>query len=100
MGYLAPEVYLRKLYRFEVDMFAFGVLLFKLLSGERPFPSENERILVRRTVDLRYNVQGGDWNNVLASAKDLVRHLLINWQERLTAEQALDHAWFSEGADF
>jgi hypothetical protein len=41
-------------------------------------------------------VQGNDWENVSVAAKDLVRKLLINRQERLTAEQALRHPWFSE----
>jgi serine/threonine protein kinase len=100
IGYIAPEIYLRQSYRYEVDLFAFGVLLFKLLSCERPFPSNNDRMLQRHTIALRYNMKGKDWEDVSASAKDMVRRLLINRQERLTAEQALEHQWFSEGADF
>lgn len=96
LRYIAPEIYTGKSYRYEVDMFAFGVLLFRLLSGERPFPSNNSQILKRHTIELRYNVQGEDWENVSSSAKDLVRKLLINRRERLTAERALRHKWFSE----
>jgi serine/threonine protein kinase len=96
LGYIAPEIYQGERYRFEVDMFSFGVLLFRLLSGERPFPSNEPHILKRDTVMLQYNVQGNDWEIVSAAAKDLVRKLLINRQERLTAEQALKHSWFSE----
>jgi serine/threonine protein kinase len=96
LRYIAPEIYARKSYRFEVDMFAFGVLLFRLLSGERPFPSNDEEILKRDTLELRYSVQGSDWEGVSSAAKDLVNKLLINRQERLTAEQALEHPWFSE----
>jgi serine/threonine protein kinase len=77
-------------------MFAFGVLLFRLLSGERPFPSNNQDVLKRNTIELRYNVLGKDWQTVSNAAKDLVRKLLINRQERFTAEQALDHRWFLE----
>lgn len=95
-GCIAPEMYSGNPYRFEGDMFAFGVLLFRLLSGERPFPSHNSEILELHTVQLRYNVQGQDWENVSSSAKDLVRHLLINRNDRLTAEQALAHQWFLE----
>jgi calcium/calmodulin-dependent protein kinase I len=96
LGYIAPEIYQGERYRFEVDMFAFGVVLFRLLSGVRPFPSNNSQILKRDTIMLQYNVQGSDWENVSAAAKDLVRKLLINRQERLTAEHALQHPWFSE----
>jgi serine/threonine protein kinase len=96
LGYIAPEIYEGRRYRYEVDMFAFGVLLFRLLSGERPFPSNNQEVLKRNTIELRYNVQGQDWLTVSAAAKDLVRKLLINRQERLTAERALGHPWFLE----
>jgi serine/threonine protein kinase len=77
-------------------MFAFGVLLFRLLSGERPFPNADEEMLKRDTLELRYSVQGSDWKGVSSAAKDLVNRLLIHRQERLTAEQALEHPWFSE----
>lgn len=96
LGYVAPEVYIGEPYRFEVDLFAFGVLLFRLLSGEQPFPLSNLKILKRHTLEVRYNVQSRDWENVSAAAKSLVRKLLINRQERLTAEKALAHPWFSE----
>lgn len=96
LGYISPEMYQRKAYRFEVDMFAFGVLLFRLLSGERPFASNNPDILERQTIELRYNVLGRDWQTVSDEAKGLVRHLLINRQERWTAQECLNHEWFSQ----
>jgi serine/threonine protein kinase len=95
VGYIPPEIYNGQNYRYEVDMFAFGVLLFRLLSGERPFPPANSQILRRHTIEYRYTVIGNAWSNVSDTAKDLVRKLLINRQERLTAEQALSHPWFS-----
>jgi serine/threonine protein kinase len=94
VGYIAPEIYCGKSYRFEVDMFSFGVLLFRLLSGERPFPNANSQILRRMTLEYCYNVIGSAWENVSDTAKDLVRKLLINRNERLTAEEALRHPWF------
>ena len=77
-------------------MFAFGVTLFRLLSGERPFPSNNSQVLKRHTIECRYNVGSGDWQNVSTAAKDLIRKLLINRQERFTAAEALGHRWFRE----
>ena len=99
VGYIAPEIYAGKGYRFEVDMFAFGVLLFRLLSAERPFPNANSQILRRHTLELRYNVIGTAWENVSDLAKDLVRKLLINKFERWTATQALAHPWFSTSGE-
>lgn len=99
VGYIAPEIYRCQSYRFEVDMFSFGVLLFRLLSAERPFPNTNSLILRRHTLESHYSVIGTAWENVTDSAKNLVRKLLINRFERLTAEQALAHPWFSTPGD-
>ena len=77
-------------------MFAFGVALFRLLSGERPFPDLDPKILERQTIEYRYTVNSESWQNVSSAAKDLIRKLLINKQERLTAQGALAHPWFRE----
>ena len=94
IGYLAPEVYAGTSYRFEVDMFSFGVLLFRLLSSERPFLNHNLKVLRQHTLDFRYNVDGPAWKNVSNTAKDLIRSLLVHRDERLTANEALAHPWF------
>lgn len=93
---IRPEVYERKSYRHEVDMFSFGSLLFKLLSGERPFPGRNNKETRRRTLELRYSVQGRDWRQTSDAATDLIRKLLIHRRERLRASDALAHHWFEE----
>jgi serine/threonine protein kinase len=65
-----------------------------LLSGERPFPIANTQMLRRHTLEHRYSVDGSAWENVSDSAKDLVKKLLINRDQRLTATEALAHPWF------
>lgn len=79
-------------------MFAFGVLLFRLLSDERPFPVGNEEILKRKTIELRYQVNGEDWEMVSPLGKDMVRKLLIDREQRLTAAQALRHPWMNDNS--
>lgn len=91
-----PEIYKGSGYRFEVDLFAFGVLLFRLLSDERPFAVGDSALLRRRTIELRYHVVGEAWDLVSANGRDMVRKLLINRDQRLTAEQALRHAWMHD----
>ena len=94
LGYIAPEIYRSEPYRFEVDMFAFGVILFRLLSGARPFPSTNREKLQSDTINLRYQVQGRAWEGVSQDALRLVRRLLIGAEERLDAVTARNHDWF------
>jgi serine/threonine protein kinase len=96
LGYIAPEIYQQQPYRYEVDMFAFGVILFRMLSGARPFPFHNQEKLRRDTVDLRYNVQGNNWQGVSQAAIHMVRKLLIGKEERLDVYGAIHHDWFKQ----
>ena len=87
----APEIYKGEEYRFEVDMFALGVIIFRLLSGVRPFSSRNQDELIRDTLGLRYSLQGPNWEGVSPNALGLVRGLLVEREQRLTAEEAANH---------
>ena len=37
-GYTAPEILMNKPYSLPIDIFSFGVLIYKLKAGETPFP--------------------------------------------------------------
>ncbi|KAA6396676.1 MAG: hypothetical protein EZS28_007799 [Streblomastix strix] len=54
--YLAPEVYLQRRMTYMSDMFAFGVVLFELLTGKHPFQASNEQA----TIDKIKNGQNSD----------------------------------------
>ena len=56
-----------------------------------------DEILKRHTIECSYNVDTEGWRYVSSAAKDLIRKLLINREERLTAADALGHRWFREG---
>ncbi|KAA6371372.1 MAG: putative protein kinase domain protein [Streblomastix strix] len=57
--YLAAEVYLQNRMTYMSDMFAFGVVLFELLTGQHPFQSSNEQA----TIDKIKNGQHSDLPN-------------------------------------
>jgi calcium-dependent protein kinase len=94
LSYISPEIYLNKPYGYEVDMFAVGVIIYRLLCGERPFGGPCHKKLQSDTINLRYNFQGTAWGQVSPEAMSIVRKLLIGREDRLTAEQAINHAWF------
>lgn len=99
LGYIAPEIYKGEEYGYEVDMFALGVMVFRLLSGVRPFSSNNADKLRRDTIDLKYSVKGRNWEGVSPEALKMVRKLLIGKEQRLSALEAIDHEWFSAGGE-
>lgn len=93
-GYMAPEIYQNEPYGFEVDMFAFGVILFRLLSGgDKPFPQKNKRELRRATERLEYDINRQGWENVSESGKKMIKGLLTPNYQRLTAMEAEEEEW-------
>jgi serine/threonine protein kinase len=97
MSYMAPELLNGErdpLYGFEVDMWSFGVTMFYLMTGKRPFHDSDEQIKMQK-------IQAGApvynpkiWSRFSADAKDFVQKLLCrNPYTRLTAHQALKHPW-------
>ena len=96
LGYIAPEVYMKEPYAFEVDLFSFGVFMFKILSGKRPWPAGPPEETGRRTVNLEYRIVNDEWKGVSKNGRDFIRQLLVFKEERLTVEQALRHDWLGE----
>jgi len=95
-GYVAPEVLECKGYDKEVDMWSAGVIMYILLCGYPPFYSENEPQLFESIMRANYTFHSPYWDHISKEAKDIIRHLLIvNPKERLTATEAIHHAWFS-----
>ncbi|XP_008570880.1 PREDICTED: serine/threonine-protein kinase H2 [Galeopterus variegatus] len=92
--YTAPEILLRKPYTSAVDMWAFGVITYVLLSGFLPFDDESHAKLYRKILKGKYNYTGEPWPGISHLAKDFIDNLLIlEASQRMSAGQALDHPW-------
>lgn len=97
--YVAPEV-LKRYYSHECDVWSAGVILYILLCGVPPFWDENENGIFKLVAKGAYDITKEPWDKISASAKDLVKKLLVvNPKQRLTAQQALQHPWLREGGD-
>mmetsp|Transcript_2491 Transcript_2491/g.7442 ORF Transcript_2491/g.7442 Transcript_2491/m.7442 type:complete len:373 (+) Transcript_2491:183-1301(+) len=94
--YVAPEVLREMPYGSAVDMWSCGVILHIMLTGKYPFAGGT----IKETLELvsfgNFQMQGSEWNHVSADAKDFIIKLLLeNHKDRLTADQALEHPWLS-----
>jgi calcium/calmodulin-dependent protein kinase I len=97
-GYVAPEVLECESYDKLVDMWSVGVILYILLCGYPPFYAESDPELFKKIMACEYEF-GEGWENVSASAKDLIKHLLVkDPKKRYTATQSLNHPWL-KGSD-
>ena len=99
-AYMAPEVATRKVpYTCAVDMWSAGVVLHLLLTGLTPFPAgKDDEDTLRAAKEKRFAVRldGPEWQNVSAAAKDLVTKLLtVKPEARINAARALMHPWVS-----
>jgi len=101
-SYLAPEVITQRGHNKGADHWSFGVLIFEIITGTKPFSHKN-------TLKLFNNICKGKFssttNGLSTEAKDLVYKLLmVQAKKRLGSlsggnKDIYDHAWF-EDIDF
>ncbi|XP_019735153.1 caM kinase-like vesicle-associated protein isoform X2 [Hippocampus comes] len=105
--YLAPEVVGRQRYGRAVDCWATGVIMYILLSGNPPFYDESDeddyenhdKNLFRKILAGDYEFDSPYWDEISDSAKSLVARLMeVDQDQRLTAQEAINHEWISGGA--
>ncbi|XP_077581949.1 caM kinase-like vesicle-associated protein isoform X2 [Stigmatopora nigra] len=105
--YLAPEVVGRQRYGRPVDCWATGVIMYILLSGNPPFYDESDeddyenhdKNLFRKILAGDYEFDSPYWDEISDSAKSLVTRLMeVDQDQRLTAQEAINHEWISGGA--
>eukprot|EP00931_Biecheleriopsis_adriatica_P022025 TRINITY_DN14257_c0_g1_i1.p1 TRINITY_DN14257_c0_g1~~TRINITY_DN14257_c0_g1_i1.p1 ORF type:complete len:578 (+),score=123.03 TRINITY_DN14257_c0_g1_i1:164-1897(+) len=97
LSYAAPEV-LRKSYAHgSCDLWSLGCITFILLFGYMPFHAKDEKQIVRLILSGSYKVKPDHWKRISSEGQDFVRKLLVvNPDDRMTAEQALSHPWIAD----
>lgn len=76
------------------DMWAIGVITFFLLCGYTPFEHDSNIDEMHAIMNADYSFDDQYWHGVSSEAKDFITKLLtIDPAKRLTAQQALEHAW-------
>jgi serine/threonine protein kinase len=94
VGYTAPEIVKDERYSKSVDMWALGCVLYTLLCGFPPFYDESINVLTEKVARGYYTFLSPWWDDVGASAKDLITHLLcIDPAQRYTIDEFLAHPW-------
>jgi serine/threonine protein kinase len=95
--FIAPEVASGVPYGTKCDVWSAGIILFMLLSGDRPFHgnSVHELMATIRRAKLRF--RDPVWEITSFGAKHLVQTLLTaNSAVRVTAQEARAHTWLSQ----
>lgn len=97
--YVAPEVLKRKSGP-QSDAWSIGVITYILLCGRRPFWDKTEDGIFKEVLKKKPDFREKPWPTLSLSAKDFVKKLLVkDPRARMTAAQALSHAWVREGGE-
>lgn len=99
-SYVAPEVMRSVPYGPPADVWATGIILYYMIVGERPYVGDSREEIKRAVLEgtLRFPV------DVLGPSEVTLRHLITcllthDQRTRITAADALKHAWLAEQED-
>ncbi len=93
--YVAPEILIKD-YSEKCDIWSAGVILYILLSGEPPFNGSNNKNIYYKISTYKYNFPENKWNNISNEAKDLISKILVPEEQRISADDILNHEWFKK----
>lgn len=97
--YISPDV-LNKSYDEKSDIWSIGVIMHVMLCGRPPFEGTCDEEIIKKvrvgTIDL--NIE--ELASVSKEGKDLLKRMLTyDPEERISAEEALNHPWIRKGAE-
>lgn len=99
-GYVAPELLDDRGYDTQADVFSAGVIMYVMLTGRPLFRGNNVTEILEKNKNCILEFPQQYWDKISEDAKNLVQGLLkADPNERLTAAQALQHDWFTKGAE-
>lgn len=95
LGYVAPEVLKKQPYTFSCDVWSLGCILYALLSGSLPFDHNEQKELMRMTMEDTLKFDLPVWDKVSSSCKSLIADLLKKSpSQRITLGEAMRHPCF------
>ena len=93
-AFMAPEILMGEPYGQAVDMWALGVIIFNLLTGDYPFRGHTGEEIMRLIENGFVLPDNGVWTSISGPCKDLIRKLLVRDRtKRFTAQDCLTHPW-------
>ena len=96
--YMAPEIFEGNGYSFEVDIWAIGIIMYKLILGELPFYDKDNNKDALKTKIMNLNYKTPEYPHISNAAKDLIKKILVkDPNERPTLNQILQHDFFHLG---
>lgn len=95
--YFAPEILSGRGYNEKCDIWSLGVILYVMLSGTAPFPTdEGEEFLHEKIRAGEFTFPDNEWKSISLGGKRLVSNLMVlDPSKRPNAEEILSDHWLS-----
>lgn len=95
-GYAAPELLLDKGYDTAADIFSMGAILYVMLCGRSCFRGSGHNDILQKNRRAIVDYPDRVWSRISPHAKDFCSRLLEkDPKKRMTAVEALEHAWLN-----
>ena len=91
--YISPEI-IKGNYDEKCDIWACGVILYILLTGNPPFSGNTDKEVYNSITQIKYDFDKEKWKNISKYARDLIKNMLTPAKNRYTAKQVLASKWF------
>ena len=96
LNFMAPEILLGTPYNNEVDIWAIGVILFYMLSGDYPFEGGSDSEIYKKITYHALQFNYFHWKERSDSVKNLIESCLEkNMDQRIDIYEFINHPWFS-----
>eukprot|EP00923_Selenidium_pygospionis_P023379 GHVN01040745.1.p1 GENE.GHVN01040745.1~~GHVN01040745.1.p1 ORF type:complete len:474 (+),score=64.53 GHVN01040745.1:444-1865(+) len=92
--YVAPEL-IRRQYRFQVDMWALGVMIYLMLFGKYPFEAQDHKTIIQQILKHEPDYTKGSIQPSVLAVDFMKKLLAKNPETRMSATEALRHPWVS-----
>lgn len=76
-------------------MWSAGCILYIMLCGYPPFNGDSDAEIIKNVQNGTLMFDDDEWSEISREAKDLIKQLVTKPEKRLTANQALQHVWFT-----
>ncbi|CAH8577167.1 unnamed protein product [Heterobilharzia americana] len=94
--FCAPELLLSRRYDKTIDLWALGILLYIMLSGNDPYQSKTGSDLYCAILHCDVDYKSDPWQMIGLNAQDAVKKLLVvDPQLRIITPHLLNHSWLS-----
>ena len=90
--YVSPEV-LSGDYDEKCDVWSSGVILYIILTGDPPFNGANDNEIYRKIQQKKFGFPSPVWDKISDDVKDLIKHMICDPKDRITAQEVLNHTW-------